>query len=68
MTVMSPKPKWLRVADTVRRFYHLLLWMGEYYFDVVGKFEPKKITQNYNALAKFLILESLNFKLFFLTV
>jgi len=51
MTVTSPKPKWMRAADTARRFYNLLLWRGEFYFDVVGNFEPKKITPNCNALA-----------------
>ena len=55
MTVTSPKPKWMSVADTVRRFYHLILWKGEFYFDVVGNFEPKKISPNYNALAKSII-------------
>jgi len=45
----------MRVADTVKRFYHLLLWRGEFYFDVVGNFEPKKITPNCNALAKSVI-------------
>ena len=40
MTVTSPK----RAADTVRRFHHSLLRRGEFYLDVVGNFEPKKIT------------------------
>jgi len=54
MTVTSPKPKWMRVGDTVRRFYHLLLWRGEFYFAGVGNFE-KKITQNCNALGQSVI-------------
>jgi len=68
MTVTSPK----RAADTVRRFYHSFLRRGEFYFDVVGNFEPKKITPNCNALAKsiisYLTFESLPFNLIFLTV
>ena len=55
MTVTSPKLTWMRVADTVRRFYNLLLWRGEFYFDVVGNFEPTKIIPNCNALAKSII-------------
>ena len=68
MTVTSPK----RAAETVRRFYHSFLRRGEFYFDVVGNFEPKKITPNCNALAKsiisYLTFESLPFNLIFLTV
>ena len=47
--------KWMSVADIVRRFCHLLLWRGEFCFDVVGNFEPKKMTPNCNALAKSII-------------
>jgi len=42
-------------ADIVRRFCHLLLWRGEFCFDAVVNFEPKKITPNCNALAKSII-------------
>jgi len=42
----------MRVADIVRCFCHFLLRRGEFFFDVVGNFEPKKITPNCNALAK----------------
>ena len=52
MTPTSPNEKWMRVADIVRRFCHFLLWWGEFCFDVVGNFEPKKITPNCIALAK----------------
>ena len=52
MTVRSPI--WMRAADTVRGFYHLLPWRGEFYFNV-GNFEPKKITPNCNALAQWVI-------------
>ena len=55
LSVKSPKPKWMRVADAVRQCYHLLLWRVEFHFDVVGNFEPKKITPNCNALAKTII-------------
>jgi len=41
---MSLTKKWMTVADTVRRLYHFLWSGGEFYFDVVGKREPKKIT------------------------
>ena len=34
---------------------HFLLWKGEFYFDVVGNFESKKITPICNALAKSII-------------
>ena len=33
----------------------MLFRSGEFYFDVVGNFEPKKITPNCNALAKSVI-------------
>ena len=36
----------MSVARTVWRFYHFLLWKGEFYFDEVVKFEPKKITSS----------------------
>ena len=70
ITVTSPKQKWKRVADTVRHFYHLLLWREEFYFDVVGNFEPKKITPNCNALAKSIVsnLGVFYFQLIFLKV
>jgi len=55
MTLTSPNEQWMRVADIVRRFCHFLLWRGEFCFDVVGNFEHKKITPNYNALAKSII-------------
>jgi len=44
-------------------FCHFLLCRGEFHFDVVGNFEPKKITSNYNTLVKsmFLTMESLMF-------
>ena len=59
-TVTSPNQKWMRVADTVKPFWLFLLLRGEFYFDVVDNFEPKKITPNCNALIKlFLALESL---------
>jgi len=45
----------MRVADIVRRVCHFLLERGAFYFDGVGNFEPKKITRNYNALAKSII-------------
>jgi len=68
MTVTSPIQKIMRVADTVRRFYHFLLWREEFLFDVVGNFELKKLLQTAmhceNRL--FLTLESLTFNLFFL--
>ena len=50
--------------DTVGRFCHFLLWRGEFYVYVVGKFEPKKITTNWQKRL-FLTLESLNFLLYF---
>ena len=43
MTLTSSNQKWMRVADIVRRFCHFLLYRGEFYFDGVGNFEPKKI-------------------------
>ena len=52
MTLTSPNEKWMRFADIVRHFCHFLLWREEFCFDVVGNFGPKKITLNYNALAK----------------
>ena len=52
MTLTSPNEKWMRFADIVRRFCHFLLWRGEFCFDVVGNFGPKKMTPNCNALAK----------------
>ena len=55
MTLTSPNEKRIRVADIVRRFCHFLLWRGEFCFDVVGHFQPKKITPNCNALAKSII-------------
>ena len=55
MTLSSPNEKWMRVADMVRRFCHFLSWWGEFCFNVVGNFEPKKITPNWNALAKSII-------------
>ena len=55
MTLKSPNENWMRVADTVRGFCNFLLWRGEFCFDVVGKFELKKITPNCNALAKSII-------------
>ena len=55
MTLTSPNEKWMRFADTVRLFCHFLLWRGEFGFDVVGNFEPKKITPNCNAVAKSII-------------
>ena len=55
MTLTSPNEKWMRVADIVRCFCHFLLWRGEFCFDVVGNFKPKKITPNCNALAKSII-------------
>ena len=55
MTLTSPNEKWMRVADKVQRFGHFLLWTEEFCFDVVGNFEPKKITPNCNALAKSII-------------
>ena len=55
MTVTSPNQKWMRVVDTVRRFYHFLLWRGEVYVDLVGNFDPKKMTPNFNVLAKSII-------------
>jgi len=55
MTTMSPNEKYTRVADIVRRFCHFLLWRGEFCFNVVGNFEPKKMTPNCNALAKSII-------------
>ena len=36
-------------------FCNFLVWRGEFYFDVVGNLEPKKITPNCNALAKSII-------------
>ena len=39
MPVTSPNQNWMRVADTVKRFCHLFLWRGEFYFDMVGNFE-----------------------------
>ena len=42
----------MRVADTVRRF---IIYEAEFHFDVVGNFEPKKITPNCNTLAKSII-------------
>ena len=53
MTLTSPNEKWMRFADIVRRF---LLWRGEFCFDVVGNFGPKKMTPNCNALAKSIVL------------
>ena len=38
-----------------KKFLLLLLWSGEFYFNVVGNFELKKITSNFNALAKSII-------------
>ena len=55
MTLTSPNEKWKRFADIVRRFCHFLLWRGEFCFDVVGNFEPMKITPNSNALVKSII-------------
>ena len=55
MTLTSPNEKWMRFADILRHFCHFLLWWGEFCFDVVGNFEPKKITPNCNALAKSII-------------
>ena len=60
MTLTSPNETWIRFADiiiktSVRRFCHFLLWGGEFCFDIVGNFEPKKITPNCNALAKSII-------------
>ena len=55
MTLTSPNEKWMRFADIVRRFCHFLLWRGEFCFDVVGNFGPKKMTPNCNALAKSII-------------
>jgi len=55
MTGPSPNNTLLRVADTVCRFYHVLLCRGEFHFDGVGKFEPKKLTPNCNTLAKSII-------------
>ena len=66
MTLTSPNKKWMRFADIVRRFCHFLLWRGEFCFDVVGNFEPKKMTPNCNALAKCLTFESPTIHLFFL--
>ena len=43
MTLTSPNKKWMRFADIVRRFYHFLLWRGNFCFDVVGNFELRKI-------------------------
>jgi len=45
----------MRVVDTVCCFCHFLLSRGEFHFDVVGNFEPKKITPNCNTLAKLII-------------
>mgnify|MGYP006890278546 CR=1 FL=1 len=55
MTVTSPKQKWIRVADTVTVFIQKKLWKEEFYFDVVGNSELKKITPNCNALAKSIV-------------
>jgi len=56
MTVTSSKPKCMRVADTVRRFYHLLLWRREFYFDVVGNVTPiRKLLRIAMHLAKSVI-------------
>ena len=52
MTVTSPNETWIRVVDTVRRFCHFLLWRGEVYVDLMGNFDPKKMTPNFNALTK----------------
>ena len=48
----------MRVADTVRRVYHLPPRRGEFYFDLVVNFEPKRVTPvtpNCNVLAKLII-------------
>ena len=55
ITLASPNEKWMRVADIVIRFCYFLLWRREFCFDVVGNFELKKMTPNYNALAKLII-------------
>ena len=55
MTLASPNEKWMRVANIVRRFCHFLLWRRDFFFDVVGNFELKKMTPNCNALAKSII-------------
>ena len=52
-TVTSQTQKWMRVVETIRRFCHFLLWRGE--VDLVSNFDPKKMTLNYNALAKSII-------------
>jgi len=49
----------MRVADTVRCFLLFPFMKGRilllHFTDVVGNFELKKITPNYNALAKWII-------------
>jgi len=45
----------MRVVEIVRRFCHFLLCRGEVYVDLVGDFDPKKMTPNFNALAKSII-------------
>ena len=55
MTVTSPNQKWMRVVDTVRCFCHFLLWREEVNVDLVGNFDPKKMTPNFNALARSII-------------
>jgi len=54
MTVRSPTQKLMRVVDTVRHFCHFLLWRGDYVY-LVGNFDPKEMTPNFNALAKSII-------------
>ena len=71
MTLKSPNEKWMRVADKVWRFCHFLLWKGEFCFDVVGNFEPKRNYSKVQCIGKidyFLALGFLLYICFFLTV
>ena len=57
MTLTSAnKNEFIRLVATIRRFWLFLLWSREFPFNVVGNFEPKKITSNFNALAKSIII------------